>query len=409
MAPGLRRKKNLRLGYVRHDLNGIGREVRELVMSKLTLGINGVTSDVLVAAGELKNGSPWMAHVGHGRTALGVISDRDSRKNVLDEFECQTPRKQVVKAHGTTKDKVAHFFSTSNPLVFRYRLGQQIKDVSKRLDRVATDRLKFGLRTNDVDTRVVHTRELTHPRVPDLDMIGREHDKEKIIELLINDGDTSLSVIRVVRMGGLGKTTLAQFVFNDKRTKECFSLKMWICVSDNFDIKQLVIKIISVANDSASVDAPPCQQNLNIFDLELLQNQLINKLVSKTFLLVSDDVWNEDHVKWVELRNLVQVGATGSKILVTTRSHKVGSMMGTVPSHILKGLSPKDSLSLFVKWAFKEGEEKKYPHLINIGKEIVKRCRRVPLAIRILESLLFLKFGTNEWENVRNSEIWNIL
>nr|XP_007162214.1 hypothetical protein PHAVU_001G133600g [Phaseolus vulgaris]ESW34208.1 hypothetical protein PHAVU_001G133600g [Phaseolus vulgaris] len=335
-----------------------------------------------------------------------VFSDAE---DLLDEFECQTLLKKVVKAHGSTKDKVSHFFSTSNPLLFRYKMAQQIKDISNRLDKVAADRHKFSLQIIDVDTRVVHRRDMTHSRVSDSDVVGRKHDKENIIELLMpqnsNDDDTSLSVIPVVGIGGLGKTTLAKFVFNDSRIQECFPLKMWVCVSDDFDIKQLIIKIINSVNDQG---APPNQQNLNMLDLEQLQNQLTNKLSGQKFLLVLDDVWNEDRVKWVELRNLIQVSVSGSKILVTTRSHSIASMMGTVPSHTLEGLSEEDSLSLFVKWAFKEGEEEKHPHLVNIGREIVKRCKGVPLAVRTLGSLLFSKFEANEWEYVSDNEIWNL-
>ncbi|KAG5086131.1 hypothetical protein JHK82_053528 [Glycine max] len=334
-------------------------------------------------------------------------------QDVLDEFECQTLRKQLLKAHGTIKDEVSHFFSSSNPLGFRSKMAQQIKDLSKRLDKVAADRHKFGLRIIDVDTRVVHRRDtsrMTHSRVSDSDVIGREHDKEKLIELLMqqnpNDDDKNLSVIPIVGIGGLGKTTLAKFVFNDERVDECFKLKMWVCVSDDFDIYQLFIKIINSANVA---DAPLPQQNLDMVDLEQLQNQLRNILAGQKFLLVLDDVWNDDRLKWVELRNLIKVGgAAGSRILVTTRIDSIASMMGTVTSHKLQSLSPENSLSLFVKWAFKEGEEEKHPHLVNIGKEIVKKCRGVPLAVRTLGSSLFSKFEANEWEYVRDNEIWNL-
>ncbi|KAL2952645.1 hypothetical protein AAZX31_19G123200 [Glycine max] len=334
-------------------------------------------------------------------------------QDVLEEFECQTLRKQVLKAHGTIKDEVSHFFSSSNPLVFRSKTAQQIKDVSKRLDKVAADRHKFGLRINDVDTRVDNRRDMsrmTHSRVSDSDVIGREHDKEKIIELLMqqnpNDDDKSLSVIPIVGIGGLGKTTLAKFVFNDTRIDGCFKLKMWVCVSDDFGTNQLIIKIINSGNVA---DAPLRQQNLNMVDLEQLQNQLRSKLAGEKFLLVLDDVWNYDRVKWVELRNLLEEGgAAGSKILVTTRIDSIASMMGTVTSHKLQSLSLENSMSLFVKWAFKKGEERKHPHLVNIGKEIVKKCRGVPLAVRTLGSLLFSKFEANEWEYVRDNEIWNL-
>ncbi|XP_020211019.1 putative disease resistance protein RGA4 [Cajanus cajan] len=332
-----------------------------------------------------------------------VFSDAE---NVIDEFECETLQKQVVQAHGSTTTKVAHFFLSSNPLVFHYRMAKKIKRIMKRLDKVAADRHKFGLETVDVDRRVVHRRDLTHSYVVDSDVVGRNHDKENIIELLMqqnpNNNDRSLSVIPIVGIGGLGKTTLAKFVFNDRRIHEFFPLKMWVCLSNDFDIKQVIIKIVNSTGDSAAD-----QQNLHILDMEQLQSKLRNKLGSQKFLLVLDDVWNEDLVKWVELRDLIQVGATGSKILVTTRSCVTASMMGTVPSYTLEGLSMEDSLSLFVKWAFKDGEEKKYPYLVSIGREIVKKCKGVPLAVRTLGSLLFSKDNREEWELVRDNAVWN--
>ncbi|KAK7336561.1 hypothetical protein VNO77_17106 [Canavalia gladiata] len=338
-----------------------------------------------------------------------ILSDAE---NVMDELECETLRKQVVKTHGNAKTKVGHFFSGSNPLVFRYRIAQQIKDISKRLDRVASDRHKFTLQAIEIDTRVVHKREMTYSCVIDSDVIGREQDRENIIQILLhqnpNNDNKNLTVIPIVGMGGLGKTTLAKYVFNDKRIHPYFSMKIWVCVSDDFDIKQLIVKIINSANDPASADASNCQQNFIILDMEQLHHHLRNKLAGQKFLLVLDDVWNEDRVKWVQLRELIHISAEGSKVLVTTRSHSIASMMGTVQPYILEGLCIEDSLSLFVKWAFKEEEEEKYPHLVNIGKEIVKKCGGVPLAVRTLGSLLFSKFEADEWEYVKDNEIWKL-
>ncbi|XLU18409.1 hypothetical protein S245_054475 [Arachis hypogaea] len=337
-------------------------------------------------------------------------------ENVLDQVDCETLRNQVIRDYGTPKDKVGRFFSSSNPLVFRYKLALQIKDIRKRLDRVAADRDKFGLQVIDVDRRVVHRREMTYSHVVESDVIGRAHDKEKIVKLLMepsldNNGDSKhISVIPIVGIGGLGKTTLAKLVFNDERIRESFPMKMWVCVSDDFDIKQLIIKIINAVTVSGanSADALVAQQTLRDMDIEQLQYLLRNKLTGQKFLLVLDDVWSEDRAKWVELRSLIRIGGDGSKIVVTTRSHSIASMMGTVPSHDLECLSLEDSLSLFVKWAFKEGEEEKHPNLVTIGKEIVRKCRGVPLAIRTLASLLFSKYDINVWESLRDDEIWNL-
>jgi hypothetical protein len=213
-----------------------------------------------------------------------------------------------------------------------------------------------------------------------------------------------------VGIGGLGKTTLAKLVFNDKRMNEVFQLKMWVCVSYDFDIRQIIIKIINStsATTSTPVLALAHQENIDHFDIEQLVSRLRHKLYGQKFLLVLDDIWNVNRSEWIELKDLIKVGAAGSKVLVTTRSNSIASMMGNVPMYTLKGLSLENSLSLFVKWAFKEGEEKKYPNLLEIGKDIVKKCRGIPLAVRTLGSSLYSKFDLDKWEFVRDSEIWNL-
>ncbi|PNX66077.1 disease resistance protein rga2-like, partial [Trifolium pratense] len=150
------------------------------------------------------------------------------------------------------------------------------------------------------------------------------------------------------------------------------------------------------------------QENINHFDIEQLQIRLRHKLSGQKFILVLDDIWNDDRAKWIELSDLINVGAVESKIIVTTRSNSIASMMGTVPSYVLEGLSPENCLSLFVKWAFKNGEEEKYSNLVEIGKEIVRKCAGVPLAVKTLGSSLFSKYDLNKWIFIRNHEIWKL-
>ncbi|QCD97431.1 disease resistance protein RPM1 [Vigna unguiculata] len=278
-------------------------------------------------------------------------------EDVLDGLECQNLRKQVLKASDSTRMKVAHFFSSSNSLVFRFRMAHQIKHVRRRLDKIAADGNKFGLERIDVDNRLVQRREVTYSHVDASGVIGRESDREEIIKLLMQPhphGD------------GCGDENPAP--------------------------------TIALAH----------QENIKNFDIEQLQIVLKLKLSGQKYFLVLDDIWNDNRAKWIELKDLIKVGAVGSKILVTTRSNSIASMMGTVPSYVLEGLSMENCYALFNKWAFKEGEEKAYSNLVEIGKEIVKKCRGVPLAVRTLGSSLFLVFDLERWEFVRDHEIWNI-
>ncbi|CAJ2672119.1 unnamed protein product [Trifolium pratense] len=306
------------------------------------------------------------------RQIHNICSDAE---DVFDGFELQDKRKQVVKASGSTWMKVCHFFSSSNQLAFNIKMAHQIKEIRGRLDKVAADGTGFGLVRINVEPELhMQRREYTYSHVEASKVIGRENDKEAIIKLLMEsnlqgDGGKSLCVIPIVGIGGLGKTTLAKLVFNDNRIDEVFQLKVWVCVSNDFDIRHIIIKIINstVAH----------QENINHFDIEQLQIRLRHKL-------------------------------SESKIIVTTRSNSIASMMGTVPSYVLEGLSPENCLSLFVKWAFKNGEEEKYSNLVEIGKEIVRKCAGVPLAVKTLGSSLFSKYDLNKWIFIRNHEIWKL-
>ena len=239
------------------------------------------------------------------------------------------------------------------------------------------------------------TESFVHPQY----FIGREDDKEVIIHLLMHqDAGRSVSVIPIVGIGGLGKTTLAKFVYNDERVVSNFQLRMWVNVFEDFDVTRLIKEILKSA--IGSID-----ENLSV---HMLQIHLRELLKDKKFLLVLDDVWNEDHNKWIELKDLLIGGCNGSQIIVTTRNSLVATVMGTTPTYNLDGLSQEDCLSLFVKFAFKEGEEKQYLSLLEIGKEIVKKCKGVPLAVKTLASLLYSKVDEQEWRVVRDNNIWNL-
>ncbi|XP_037497013.1 disease resistance protein RGA2 [Jatropha curcas] len=324
-------------------------------------------------------------------------------EDVLDEFECETKRRQVLKLYGITTKKVGRFFSSSNPLAFRFKMGHKIKQVRGRIDEIASHRTKFHLNEQYESRQFVHrTREMTHSYVQASDIIGRDEDKEKIIELLTNPSDNrKLSVIPIIGIEIGGKTNLlTKLVYNDERVNRCFQLKIWICVSEDFDIKMLVEKIIQSATDSI--------KSISNLEMDPLQRMLQKTIGDKKYLLVLDDVWNDDPMKWNQLRELLLMGGKGSKILVTTRSDLVASVVGTIPSYELCGLPHDKCMALFLKFAFKEGQKKHYANLLKIGDEIVKKCKGVPLAVKTLASLLFMRTDEDYWKFVRNNELWKL-
>ncbi|TYH93208.1 hypothetical protein ES332_A13G237100v1 [Gossypium tomentosum] len=322
-------------------------------------------------------------------------------ENVIDDFKCETLRKQDAINHPSINNlKVRVFGSCCLPLSFSSKMSHKIKDINGRLGELATEWNSFDLRQYS-DNRHVFRRE-TICFVDSSDVIGRDEDKENIISMLMKPSeDQNVPVIPIVGLGGLGKTSLAQLAFNDGRVTSLFPLKIWICVSEEFDLSRLLKLIIQPINKEERCDD---------LTLEALQACLRSLLNHKKFLLVLDDVWSENQAKWVELRNLLRSvdGLSQSKIIVTTRSWNVTSTMSSIPSYELKGLPHEDCLALFTKWAFNYGDERQYPNLIRIGEDIVKKCKGVPLAVRTLGSLLFQKTNESDWIYIRESEIWRL-
>nr|XP_023898484.1 putative disease resistance protein RGA3 [Quercus suber] len=321
-----------------------------------------------------------------------VLHDAD---DVLDDFSSEALQRKLMTGNKMTKE-VRVFFSSSNQLAFSHNMGHRIKATRERLDVIANDMAKFSFIKGSTEPQVKSrdNRE-TYSFIPQDEVVGREEDKQKIIKFLLDTNvEDNVSIIPIVGIGGLGKTTLAQIIYNDENVKAHFELKLWICVSDNFDVKKIVKQILETLKE----------ENLDK-NLEILQNHLREKLNGKKYFLVLDDVWNEDRDKWMLLKNLLIGGAMGSRIVITTRSENVAKITATNTWYPLKGLPKEKAWSLFVKMAFECGQEPKNNKISEIGNNIVEKCDGLPLAIRTIGSLMYGKTYENEWQSFLDDEL----
>ncbi|XP_062173804.1 putative disease resistance RPP13-like protein 1 [Alnus glutinosa] len=326
-------------------------------------------------------------------------------EQVLDEISTKAQQRKLDAEFGNFGSKVRNSISRSTSR-FVKKVEKQIEELLGTLDFLVDQKENLGLREGvggNPSERLPTTSLVDESRI-----FGRDDDKKAIINSLLSDGASGADetgVIAIVGMGGIGKTTLAQLVYNDEMLKDHFDHKAWVCVLDPFNMFMVMRTIIEAVTQS------PCDIKDN---LDQLQNDLKERLTGKKFLVVLDDVWEKNNAKWVVLRNALKFGAQRSKVIITTRDHEVARIMDGKEHPITDlskedcWLSKEDCWSLFAKYAFPNGNFNAYPQLEETGSQIVEKCKGLPLAITAIGGLLRSNLCVNEWDKILRSELWDL-
>ncbi|XVF82295.1 hypothetical protein PTKIN_Ptkin16aG0034700 [Pterospermum kingtungense] len=315
--------------------------------------------------------------------------------DIVDELETEASRRKLLERRGSSSKRRRLI---TDPLTDRV-LMSKIKDVTAKLKDLEPRRNQLQLKMIDCPKSNL-VKEMQQPTSLEIEthVYGRDKDKETILELVFKSDNEEGFVIPIVGMGGIGKTTLAQLVYNDATVQNYFDLKAWVSVSDDFDLTTITKAILQ------SVTSRPCHDD----NLNSLQQKLKKVLFEKKFLIVLNDVWNEDYHEWTILQSPFLTRTPGSKIIVTTRSLDVSSTMGAYRAHFLEILSEHDCLSVFAQHSLGARDFAGHPNLKEVGEKIVKKCNGLPLAAKTLGGLLRTNVECDAWKRILESEIWKL-
>uniref|UniRef100_A0A452ZEF0 Rx N-terminal domain-containing protein n=1 Tax=Aegilops tauschii subsp. strangulata TaxID=200361 RepID=A0A452ZEF0_AEGTS len=142
--------------------------------------------------------------------------------DLLDDYAAEALRS---KLEGTSNynhlNKVRSCFCCFwfNTCLFNHKILQDIRKVEEKLDRLVKQRQIIGPNMiSTTDRKEIKERPETSSIIDDSSVFGREEDKEIIVKMLLDQKNrANLSILPIVGMGGLGKTTLTQLVYNDTR------------------------------------------------------------------------------------------------------------------------------------------------------------------------------------------------
>ncbi|XP_073102632.1 putative disease resistance protein RGA3 [Elaeis guineensis] len=330
-----------------------------------------------------------------------VMYDAD---DIIDR--CMIQGRILLENHPSTlavRDTSSSFYSPGF-LKFKHEIGKKIKELNDRLKEINKDRSKLpALKYTRQSAREgrVNTRQ-TFPNVIKSDIVGPkiEEATQSLVELLIKDDNKKYRVLGIVGMGGIGKTTLASNIYNNKIIKENFPIRVWVCISQDFSETKMLKEIIRGAGGKYGKAETKA---------ELVT--CLSFVLSKRFFIVLDDVWEKD--VWEDLlRYAVENATSTGKIVITTRDRNVaGSIVAEREGiHRVDKMDDHSGWKLLCKIVFgDDDEEEEISSLKEIGVRIVEKCDGLPLAIKVIAGVLRSKERSNlEWNKVLKSGVWSM-
>ncbi|XP_010319214.1 putative late blight resistance protein homolog R1A-3 [Solanum lycopersicum] len=226
-------------------------------------------------------------------------------------------------------------------------------------------------------------------------MEGYNEERKNMVARLTY-GSKKLQVVSVVGMAGIGKTTFAKTTLFDIN-KEDFPIRGWITVSENYDLRELLLRLLRDVIEMKDKD-------FDGMDNGQLAAHLKQVLQGKRYLIVVDDIWSNSD--WDNIRHWFPDCGDKSRILLTSRDKKVGAYAAKDGLVLMRPLTQDESRNLFYHRAFGKNNTIRRSDIgkfKKVGEKVITNCKGLPLMITAVAGILRSKSKLYEWMEVAES------
>ncbi|KAL4578948.1 hypothetical protein LXL04_015082 [Taraxacum kok-saghyz] len=332
----------------------------------------------------------WLALLNH------VVGEAD---DLLDDVHYEMLRHEVMTRDQTGIIAAFRDFPSLKTYFLRTEMGERIKNITNKFCKMIEQGNNLGLQNRHPRLVADGFHQKSDLYLEKIKFVGRENDELQIIQLLTQSREEEiLRIVPIVGMGGIGKTTLAKSVYHNPKIVQYYDLRVWLCVSVKVDVNTLLARIC----ESLAGDEFKSKTRVNLI------TNLQYKLGSKRYLVILDDICDEDKTWWDDFKScMVKVNSqNGSCFLVTTHNLEIITKAISDDFHALKGLSNEECWCIFKEIVVVEGQSL-LPELEEIGRDIVNKCCGLPLLVKVIGGMLRNYNDKEKWLSIKDNKVWD--